>query len=67
MSRAVFVAFKAIDTEGNGSHVRINQVQDVLDYMGYKLSFDDQQFLILELDSENTGYIEAQNFKEKLE
>ena len=63
VTEKVFEAFKEFDPEGNGSHVKSDQIRDLLEYIDIKISEQEMYKFLSEIDPEQTGQIEANAFR----
>lgn len=63
VTEKVFEAFKEFDQDGNGSHVKTDQIRDVLEYIDIKITEQELYKFLSELDPEQTGLIEANAFR----
>ena len=63
VTEKVFEAFKEFDQEGNGSHVKSDQIRDLLEYIDIKISEQEMYKFLSEIDPEQTGQIEANAFR----
>ena len=63
VTEKVFEAFKEFDPDGNGSHVKSDQIKDLLEYIDIKISDQEVYKFLSEIDPEQTGLIEANAFR----
>ena len=63
VTEKVFGAFKEFDPDGNGSHVKSDQVKDLLEFIDIKISDQEVYKFLSEIDPEQTGLIEANAFR----
>lgn len=63
MSEKVFEAFKVFDPDGNGGHVKTDQLRDLLEYCEFKMDDQEMYKIVSDLDPSQNGFIEVAAFK----